>query len=88
LRWGITHLQVIEEVLINEIIRTFQKHNIDTTSIREELKLFVNQGIYMTGGSLAVENLAIGRFAKIIHRRKVKQTQKGEIVLMKGGPAK
>jgi hypothetical protein len=62
-RWCTAYLQIIEEVLTNRLIEVLQEHAIDTSSIRQEMSVFVNEGIYMTGGNLQAENVLVGRRA-------------------------
>lgn len=61
LRWSIAYMQLVEEMLTNRIIDVLHDHGIDTNSIRAEMSIFINQGVYMTGGNLQAENLVVGR---------------------------
>lgn len=81
-QWAIAHIQVMEEVVTNAIIQTLQDHGIDTNSIREELRAFNIEGIFMTGGSLNAENLIVGKSGKIGKRRRKKEARQGRVALM------
>jgi hypothetical protein len=72
-RSGLKYLQIIEESVLETIIAALHERNIDTKSIRAEAQILINEGIYMTGGSLAASNVVVGAFAKIgaRHRRKL-----------------
>ena len=61
LHWGVSYLQVMEEVVTNKIIEVLHSRGISTQSLREEMRMFVNEGIYMTGGQLSASNLLVGR---------------------------
>jgi predicted secreted protein len=79
LRSGLAYLHVVEQTLLDTIIATLQAHNIDTQSIREESRVMINEGIYMTGGSLQASNLVVGAFAKIFSRRRNKVARGGHV---------
>jgi hypothetical protein len=78
LHWGISYCQILEEVVTNTVVAVLRDHGIDTRSIRQEMSAFVNQGVYMTGGSLMTENLAVGAFAKIRNRKQLRQLRQGK----------
>lgn len=57
---ALAHLQIIEQVVTNRIVDVLQTHGIDSGPIKEEMKVFVNEGIYMTGGALNAANVLVG----------------------------
>jgi len=77
LHWGISYCQILEEIVTNRVVAVLRDYGIDTRSIRQEMSSFVNQGVYMTGGSLLAENLAVGAFAKIRNRSQMRQLRHG-----------
>jgi hypothetical protein len=81
LHWGISYCQILEEVVTNSIIGVLREYGIDTHAVRQEMSSFVNQGVYMTGGSLMAENLAVGVLAKIKNRTYMRQARMGKKTL-------
>lgn len=81
LNWGISYCQILEEIVTNAIISVLREHGVDTSSIRQELSTFVNQGVYVTGGSLMAENLAVGAFARIKNKTKMRNLRHGRRML-------
>lgn len=79
---GIFYMRLFEEVILNKIIFVLKEHNIDTDSIKQEFKNFQNDGIYVTGGSIQAENIAVGRFSSIRNKRKRKSSRKGSAPLL------
>ena len=78
LSWGMSCCRIMEEIVTNRIIDVLQRHGIDTRSIREELGTFVNQGIYMTGGNIVAENIAVGFLARLLKKRNMKRSRLGQ----------
>jgi hypothetical protein len=82
LKWGLSLIQVMEEVVTNAVIDCLKKHNIDTHSIRQELQMFSNNGIYLTGGTLSVENAVFGHKVNFWSRgRARRQARAGKLAL-------
>lgn len=84
---GSACLQIMQEVLTNCIINVLHRYGIDTRSIREEVNNFINQGIYMTGGNIAAQGLAVGAFAAVWGRRRIKQSRSGKRPVAAAGAA-
>jgi hypothetical protein len=78
-RSGLQYLQIIEESVLDTLIAALQERNIDTKSIRAEAQVLINEGIYMTGGSLAASNVVVGAFAKIAARGRRKLAHAGKV---------
>jgi hypothetical protein len=79
LRSGLAYLQVMEQALIDTVITILQDLNIDTRSIREEARVMINEGIYMTGGSLQASNVVVGTLAKLQARHRAKVARTGRV---------
>ena len=82
LSWGVSCCRIMEEIVTNRIIEVLQRHDIDTRSIREELGTFINQGIYMTGGNIVAENIAVGYLARILKKRNMRRSRHGQSSLL------
>jgi hypothetical protein len=82
LKWGTFFLQVFEEIFMSSIITVLNEHNIDSSKVREELQLFVNQGIYMTGGSIKAESIAAGKSARIFSSWSRKKMKTGGVSII------
>ncbi len=78
-RSGLKYLQIIEECVLETTIAALQERNIDTKSIRDEAQVLINEGIYMTGGSLQASNVVVGAFAKLGARRRQKLARAGRV---------
>ena len=61
LQTAASYLQIIEQVVTNRTVDVLRSFGINTDSIREELRLFVNEGIYMTGGEFRASNIIVGK---------------------------
>jgi len=79
LRCGLAYLQIMEQTVIDTIISALQRRGIDTQSIREEARVLINEGIYMTGGSLQASNVVVGALAKLVGRKRNKLARSGHV---------
>jgi hypothetical protein len=80
---GVAACQVMQEVVTNCVINKLHAYGIETRSIREEVAAFINEGIYMTGGSIVADNVAVGRFSRILHNRvKIRKSRSGKSPLI------
>jgi hypothetical protein len=77
-QWGIACSQVTQEVITNCIVGVLRKYGIDTHSIKDEVRTFINEGVYMTGGSIAAENIAVGRLARIMPGSRINKARSGK----------
>lgn len=82
LKWGTFFLQISEEIFMNSIIKVLKEYNIDSSKLKDELQIFVNQGIYMTGGSLKAESIAAGKSARIFSRWTKKEMKTGGVSII------
>jgi len=74
---------VLQEVLIECVMKILHECGIETRSIREEVTAFVNEGIFMTGGPIAAQILAVGRLNRIFqHRARIKKSRSGKNSLL------
>ena len=77
-QWGVACSQITQEVVTNSIVSVLRKYGIDTRSIKDEVRTFINEGVYMTGGSIAAENIAVGNLARILRfRGKMRRSRSG-----------
>jgi hypothetical protein len=81
-QWGVACSQVMQEVVTNCIVAVLRKYGIDTRSIKDEVRTFINEGVYMTGGSIAAENLAVGRLARILASSRMNKSRAGKRALV------
>jgi hypothetical protein len=81
LQVAISYLQIIEQVLTNRIIDVLKENGINTDSIRDELKMFVNEGIYMTGGEFRASNVLVGKRG-VLGTRKRRIAKAGQQTIM------
>jgi hypothetical protein len=65
-------------VITNTIVGVLRKYGIDTRSIKDEVRTFINEGVYMTGGSIAAENMAVGRLGRIIVGSRMNKSRSGK----------
>jgi hypothetical protein len=77
-QWGVACSQITQEVVTNSIVGVLRKYGIDTRSIKDEVRTFINEGVYMTGGSIAAENMVVGNLARILRfRGKMSRSRSG-----------
>jgi hypothetical protein len=77
-QWGVACSQITQEVVTNSIVSVLRKYGIDTRSIKDEVRTFINEGVYMTGGSITAENIAVGNLARILRfRGKMRRSRAG-----------
>jgi hypothetical protein len=85
-QWGVACSQITQEVITNCVVGVLRKYGIDTRSIRDEVRTFINEGVYMTGGSITAENLAVGNLARILQfRSKIRKARSGQRSLVGRG---
>lgn len=77
-QWGVACSQVTQEVITNTIVSVLRKYGIDTRSIKDEVRMFINEGVYMTGGSIAAENIAVGKLGRIIVGSRMNKSRSGK----------
>lgn len=61
---GVACVQVMEEVLRNAAVAALERRGIDASQLREQFNVFINEGIYVTGGTVRADQLAVGRRAR------------------------
>jgi hypothetical protein len=81
-QWGVACSQVTQEVVTNTIVGVLRKYAIDTRSIKDEVRTFINEGVYMTGGSIAAENMAVGKLGRIIVGSRMNKARSGKRALV------
>jgi len=75
------HVKILEKELLDSIIGYLDRANVDTSELREREISILNSGLFMVGGSVVAENLAVGtgasasvgpvkKFASRIKRRR------------------
>lgn len=84
-QWGVACSQVTQEVVTNTIVAVLRKYGIDTRSIKDEVRTFINEGVYMTGGAIAAENMAVGKFARAIVGSRMNRSRAGKRSLVGRG---
>jgi len=84
---GLAYLRVMEEVVTNAMVAVLHEHAIDTSSVKEATRLFVNNGIYMTGGTVESDIIQIGKSARFFGRWKRKAVTHGRRSVMDDAPS-
>ena len=57
-------IKVVEKQIIEGITLFLEEHNIDTSDIREQQEVILNEGVLLQGGSLRAGVVAVGSGAK------------------------
>ena len=67
---GVAAVQVMETVIRNAAVAAFERVGIDAGQLKEQFNVFINEGLYVTGGSVRAEQLAVGRKSRAVKWKK------------------
>lgn len=59
-------LKILERQILDSITNFLDVHNIDTSDLRAREDVILNNGVIVTGGSVAAQNLTVGERAKSV----------------------
>jgi len=60
------YVKIIESQMLESIISFLDAKNIDTTDLKERQETILNNGVIVSGGTFAAENVAVGEQAKAV----------------------
>jgi hypothetical protein len=66
---------ILEHQLLDKVIEFLDKHNIDTSDLRERKTTILNNGVFMSGGSIQAQSMAVGKEAKSLVGRLMSGSQ-------------
>jgi hypothetical protein len=58
------HATIIERQILESTVEFLDRKNIDITELKKQQTFILNSGVFMTGGTLNAENVAVGDNAK------------------------
>ena len=69
------YMKILERQILDSIIEFLDRRNIDTSDLKERQTTILNNGVIVSGGSVEVDNLAVGERARTVVTRLAKAAQ-------------
>lgn len=69
------YLKMLEKTILDSITVHLERHDVDTSDLRQRQTTILNNGVMMSGGTLQADNLSVGEKAKSMMQKMMPQAK-------------